>query len=131
MARCLHFCLGWLMVVPGVIGAFVPLIPATIFLIFATWFFARSSPRFEAWLFTYPRFGPPLVAWHTDGAESRASKVSACIGMTAGFALFCIGTRPALWLALVVAAFLLASAAYVVSRPALRHAHRAGDLRCG
>jgi uncharacterized membrane protein YbaN (DUF454 family) len=117
MTRVSYFCLGWLMVALGFIGAFVPLMPTTVFLILASWFFARSSPRLEAWLLGHPRFGATLRAWHETGAVPRGAKVMACIGMTAGFVLFCIGAHPGLWLALLVAGVMLASALYVVSRP--------------
>lgn len=101
----------------GVIGAVVPLMPTTIFLILASWFFARSSPRLEEWLLSHPHFGPTLRAWNDSGAVSAKAKVMACVGMCAGFALFFIGTHPAPWLAFSVAAALVASAFYVVSRP--------------
>lgn len=120
MTRIPNVCLGWLMVSLGLIGAFVPLMPTTIFLILASWFFARSSPRLEAWLLDHPHFGSTLRAWNETGAVPGLAKVMACLGMTAGFGLFLIGTRPALWLAAVVAAPMLASAVYVVSRPAPR-----------
>ena len=121
MTRIPYICLGWLMLVFGLIGAFVPLMPTTIFLILASWFFARSSPRLEAWLLSHPRFGATLRAWKETGAVPRGAKATACIGMTTGFALFWIGVHPSLWLALAVAAALLASALYVVTRPTLQH----------
>ena len=120
MTRIPYICLGWLMVVLGIIGAFLPLMPTTIFLIMASWFFARSSPRFEAWLLDHPRFGPALRAWNETGAVPGTAKITACVGMSAGFALFVISIHPTLWLAIIVAATLVASALYVVSRPSPR-----------
>jgi hypothetical protein len=122
MARGLYIALGWLMVTLGIIGAFVPLMPTTIFLILGSWFFARSSPRLEAWLLNHPRFGGTLRAWNDSGAVPARAKAMACIGMTVGFALFVAGTHPGLWLALAVATVMLASALYVVSRPSPQRA---------
>ena len=129
MTRIPYFCLGWLMLVLGMVGAVVPLMPTTIFLILASWFFARSSPRLEAWLLNHPRFGRTLRAWHENGAVPRAAKGMACAGMTVGFAMFWIGMHPTLWLALAVAGVLLASALYVITRPAPREGSRDLDFR--
>ncbi|AYJ86265.1 DUF454 domain-containing protein [Sphingomonas paeninsulae] len=109
--------LGLLCVLLGIIGAILPLMPTTIFLILAAGCFARSSPRLEAWLLNHARFGPTLRAWRADGAISRRGKIAACSGITIGFVLFMVGAHPRLWLALTVAAFMLACAFYVVSRP--------------
>lgn len=65
----------------GFVGAFLPVMPTTIFLILAAWFFARSSPRLEAWLLSHPRFGPMLRDWQEHGTMPRKAKLMACGGM--------------------------------------------------
>jgi uncharacterized protein len=117
--RIIYFCLGWVMVALGVIGLVMPLMPGAVFLIVAAWCFARSSPRFEAWLLNHPRLGKPLRDWRAAGAIPRSAKVFACVGMAIGFATFCYTLAPSVPLALAVAAGFLACAAYVVSRPAM------------
>ena len=129
MTRIPCICLGWLMLACGAVGAVVPLMPTTIFLILAAWFFARSSPRMEAWLLGHPHFGPTLAAWNETGAVPRRAKVAACLGMGAGFALFLAGAQPGPWLAAGVAALLVVSALYVVTRPTAAEGTEAKDNR--
>ena len=115
--RIVYFSLGWVMVALGVIGLIMPLMPGAVFLIVAAWCFARSSPRFEAWLLEHPTFGKPLREWRASGAIPRSGKIMACLGMAFGFATFYYAAAPSVLLALAVAAGFLACAAYVVSRP--------------
>lgn len=117
MGRILYFCLGWLLVALGVIGVVVPLMPTTIFLILAAGCFARSSPRLEVWLLSHPQFGPSLRHWRATGAISRPAKLMAVVGMASGFAVFWFSAHPGVWLAAAVAALLVGSALYVISRP--------------
>ncbi|KQM66568.1 MULTISPECIES: YbaN family protein [unclassified Sphingomonas] len=109
--------LGWLCVALGFIGAILPVMPTTIFLILAAGCFARGSPRLERWLLDHPRFGPTLTAWRRDGAIGRRAKVLACSGIAVGYALFLLGARPGIGLALAVAALMTGCAAYIVTRP--------------
>lgn len=117
MLRSLYLAAGLVLLALGIIGAFVPLMPTTIFLILAAWCFARSSPRLERWLLDHRQFGPILRMWRESGAIPRRAKILACLGMALGFALFWLGARPALWALLLAMAALLACAWFVVSRP--------------
>lgn len=109
--------LGVLMLVLGIVGAFLPVMPTTIFLILAAWCFGRSSPRIEAWMLNHPSFGPTLRDWRQYGAVPRKAKILACVGMASGYGLFLAGAKPEPLLSVVVAAFVLAAALYVATRP--------------
>jgi uncharacterized protein len=115
--RIVYLGLGWVFVALGVIGLIMPMMPGAVFLIVAAWCFARSSPRFEAWLLDHPTLGGPLRDWRANGAIPRSGKIFACAGMAFGFTVFCYTVAPSVPLALVVAAGFLACAGYVVSRP--------------
>ncbi|MBR8657254.1 YbaN family protein [Achromobacter sp. Marseille-Q0513] len=126
MMRAIWLVLGCVMVALGVIGAFLPVMPTTIFLILAVGCFSRSSPRLEKWLLDSPTYGPSLRAWREQGAVSRKGKTYATLGMAVGYALFWWGAHPSWALALGVGLFFIASAAYVLSRPSPRASASSG-----
>lgn len=82
MRRTLYLIAGFVSLGLAVIGAILPVMPATVFVILAAYCFARSSPALEARLLGHPVFGPHIAAWRTRGAISRKGKIAA----TAAFA---------------------------------------------
>jgi uncharacterized membrane protein YbaN (DUF454 family) len=115
--RVVYLAAGFLFLVLAVVGAALPVMPTTIFLILAAAAFARSSPRLEAKLLADPRFGPTIIAWRERGAIGPRAKGLAIAGMAAGFGVVVLGSRPGWVMTLVVAVVLLACAAYVLTRP--------------
>lgn len=117
LARGIFLVLGFIFVALGFVGAFLPVLPTTPFLILAAACFARSSTRFENWLLNDPRFGPLLKDWRARGAIPRKAKVAALAGMVFGFIVFQLASHPGLPLTLAVAALMLTGLVYVFSRP--------------
>lgn len=57
---------GWLAIILGVIGIFLPLLPTTPFLLLAAACFARSSEKFHSWLLNHKYLGP-YIHLYLDG----------------------------------------------------------------
>lgn len=79
--------LGWLAVVLATLGVVLPLLPTTPFLLLATWCFARSSPRFHAWLLYRSWFGPYLRHWQDHRALPPGAKGKAVAMIVLTFAV--------------------------------------------
>lgn len=96
MKRPVYRALGVVSVVLGVIGAILPLLPTTPFMILAAYFFARSHPEWEARLLAHPTVGPAIQAWRDHGAIPLLAKRLATLLM----AISAIGgllTLPSPW----------------------------------
>ncbi len=74
MKKPVYRILGLCSVGLGIVGAFLPLLPTTPFLILAAYFFARSHPEWEARLLAHPEVGPAIRAWRDHGAIPRVAK---------------------------------------------------------
>ncbi|HEY5647543.1 MAG TPA: YbaN family protein [Pseudomonadales bacterium] len=100
----------------GIIGAFLPVLPTTPFLLLAAWAATRGSPELHRWLYGHPRFGPPLRAWEQNRAVSTPAKIVACLMMAASWTIMLFMTDSVLvpWL---TGALFLSVGAYLVTRP--------------
>jgi hypothetical protein len=115
-ARYLWLALGFAATGCGIVGAALPLIPTTPFLLLAAFCFARSSPRFHGWLIGHKRFGPLIRNWQRHGSIDPASKRLSIVVMGAAFAASWLAGLPG-WLLALQALALAGSAAFILTRP--------------
>jgi uncharacterized membrane protein YbaN (DUF454 family) len=110
--------LGWVCVGLGAIGVVLPGWPTTVWLLIAAFFFARSSPRFYAWLLRHRLFGPLVRDIRAGlGLPLRAKLfVIAMIVLFAGSSAVLLAlSRP--WIGATVAAVGLIGIVYVARMP--------------
>jgi uncharacterized protein len=114
--RWLWFGGGLVAVGLGGLGIIVPGLPTTVFFIVAASCFARSSPRFEAWVLGLPRIGP-MVRDHRAGlGMPRRAKgwALATMWLFVGLSAFLVRSRPVI--AAVILAVALVGTWYIVRR---------------
>jgi len=77
LKKTLYILLGFLFIILGILGVFLPLLPTTPFIILAAFFFSQSSERCHQWLLNNKVFGPILYNWENSRCiPSFAKKLS-------------------------------------------------------
>ncbi|MCB4825383.1 YbaN family protein [Roseicella aerolata] len=85
--RTLLLGAGYLSLTLAAIGAVLPLMPTTVFLLTAAWCFGRASPALRERLLSDPRFGRTLRDWEQHGAIGPRAKRAAVLAMVASWVL--------------------------------------------
>ena len=107
MQRILFIVLGSVCVGLGVIGIFVPLMPTTVFLLLAGFFYARSSPRFYNWLLNHRWLGTYLRNYRDGRGVPMRDKVITLVVLWVSIGLtsiFLVHTWWVILMLLVIAA---------------------------
>lgn len=86
LLRALFLVGGLLCLALALLGAFLPLLPTTPFLLLSAACLARSSDPLHRWLLLHPRLGPLLRDWEQEGAIRPSAK------RTATLLILCSGT---------------------------------------
>ena len=116
IARTAYMIAGWVCVGLGIIGAFLPVMPTTVFMIAALACFAKGSPETARKLLDHPRFGPSLRAWKAEGAISARSKTVAVTAMAVSWVIV-VYTQEGWIVPGIVGMILVAVATYILTRP--------------
>ena len=84
-ARLAYLVLAYSATALGVAGVFLPLLPATPFLLVAVWAAPKGSQRVHDWIYDQPRFARLLDDWHDQGAVPIGAKWLATAMMLASW----------------------------------------------
>ena len=69
---------GWLALILGIIGIFLPGLPTVPFVLLAAGCWSRTSPRFHRWLSEHRHFGPMVRNWeHKRAIPLKGTVLSA------------------------------------------------------
>lgn len=117
--KFVYLLLGWTCVSLGVIGAFLPLLPTTVFLLIATWAFSRSSPRWHQWLCHHPRFGHLIRAWKEHHAMPAKAKRISLLTLAVSWSITALVFGPLSWAALIGGVCIAGVALYIAHIPVL------------
>ncbi|CAD5109660.1 YbaN family protein [Zestomonas carbonaria] len=99
---------GWLSVLLGVIGIFLPVLPTTPFLLLAAACFARSSERFYHWLIEHPKLGPWVRDYLDGNGIPLKGKVYSIGLMWTSISISCyLVQRPWAWIFMLTSATLV------------------------
>lgn len=79
MKKIILLTLGHFFLALGIIGAFLPVLPTTPFLLLAAYFYSKSSEKIHSWLMNHKYLGPSLKDWHERGVIGIKSKWIATI----------------------------------------------------
>ncbi|MHA3052165.1 YbaN family protein [Acinetobacter sp. ANC 4641] len=103
-------------VVLAMIGAILPGMPTTIFLILAAWAASKGWPQMDAWLLNHPKYGATLRNWREHGTVPRKAKYWA-LGMMFVSAIIMLFTRAPLLVKLFTDITMLMVSIWLWQRP--------------
>lgn len=101
----------------GVVGAFLPVLPTTPFLLLAAACFARASPKLDRRLTGSKTFGPMIVEWRTHRAIPWRTKLVALGLMSAMIAVSATWFVEPWWAKALLVAVGVATGAWLWSIP--------------
>jgi len=115
--RWLYFAAGWLCLALGAVGAVLPVLPTTPFVLLAAWCFSKSSTRLHSWLLSHRTFGPYIVAWEQHRVIPLRAKIlsASIIALLIGYML--IASPAPVWAKVLAVAFVVWGQAYVWTKP--------------
>lgn len=114
--RVLWVFVGTLFLAFGALGAVLPILPTTPFVILAAFAYGKGSPTLRAWLVNNRTFGPIIAEWEAHGAIAPRYKLMG-IGMMAVVLGLSIYYAVSTTVLVVQVIGMTIGAAYVLSRP--------------
>jgi uncharacterized membrane protein YbaN (DUF454 family) len=118
--RYFYLALGACFVALGFVGAFLPLLPTTPFLLLALACFARSSPALHDWLLSHPIMGKYIRDWERDRSIPLPAKILSVMMMSASLAWLAFGTKAPAIAVWMTGGILFMVAFYILTRPTTR-----------
>jgi uncharacterized membrane protein YbaN (DUF454 family) len=114
--KLIWFIIGWISFILGIIGAFLPIIPTTPFLILSAFLFSKSSPRFHKWVVNLPIAGQGIRDWQQYRVIRNRAKILCSTMILVSLTLIHMNVKIPLFIKIFVTLILVAVGLFVVTR---------------
>ena len=121
--KLLLFTLAWISFGLGVIGAFLPILPTTPFLILSAYLFSKSSPKFHAWILTLPMAGEAIREWRDERVIRPRAKILCSVMLLISLFLIWQFAKVHLVIRLIASLIMVSVGIFVVTRTSTPKRH--------
>lgn len=119
MRKPLYLLAGMLSLLLGAIGAVLPLLPTTPFVLLAAFCFSRSSKSFHQKLLSNKLFGPMIIEWERHGVIPLKIKCLSSSLMLLMVSYSVIFRDMPLWLDIIAVGLVIVALSYIWTRPSV------------
>jgi len=117
MARAVYMVLGFIFLGIGIAGFYIPVLPGTVNLLVAAYFFSMSSERMFRWMMTNKVFGQQLSDYRAGLGIPRNVKIVAVASIALSVALTVTLAISGPWGRAAMVIFGLVGVWFIVTRP--------------
>lgn len=110
------FVFAWISFVVGIIGAFLPILPTTPFLILSAYLFSKSSPRFHKWIMELPVAGDAVRDWQHNRVIKPRAKILCTIMIIVSLVIILMSQKIMLPVKIIVPLILVSVWSFVITR---------------
>ena len=114
--KIIWFIIAWISFVLGIIGAFIPVLPTTPFLILSAFLFSKSSPRFHKWILELPIAGQGIRDWQHNRVIRIRAKVLCTLMIILSVTVLVINQKIPLPVKVPVITLLISVWSFVITR---------------
>lgn len=112
---------AWLLLLLGVLGILLPVIPTAVFIFISAGLFAKSSPRLYTWLVHNRIFGKYVIKYHQKRDLPVALKLSSIVFLNMSIGYTAIFVVHNLFLRSVLILFAISMSIYILSIRSRQH----------
>lgn len=110
------FVFAWISFVVGIIGAFLPILPTTPFLILSAYLFSKSSPRFHKWIMELPIAGAAVRDWQENRVIKPRAKILCTLMIIVSLVVIVMNQKIVLPVKIIVPLILVSVWSFVITR---------------
>lgn len=118
--RLILLLLGWLSLLLGFIGIFLPILPTTPFVLLSAYLFSKSSVKLHRWIKKNKTMGPLIDDWEKYKSISKKVKIVSTLMIVPLFAYTLFFVKVIILIKAFVALSGLAVLTFIWTRPSYR-----------